>query len=531
MMEYCRDEANRLYWNSWSYPYHKEGDGPLYRGESAAAYNHNNDEFVAELVRRWYDYYQERPGTGTKVNAGGAKIIFSDSQTHGRSNENYRTSGVVDPMRIAKDAYYAHQVMWDGWVDDLKPHTYIVGHWQYDDGFAVPTVYVVSNGDSVVLRQNGHVIHPDSHDYHFLWTFKNVKHESDRLEAIAYDGKGQVVSHDEKVTPGRPDHLKLTTIQNPTGWKADGADVALVQVEVVDKDGHRCPLDDRMVKWSLNGQAEWRGGIAENRPYGQVVSRLSLMAKNLDDVPTAQRDRIFKHINHVLCDTLPVECGVNRVMLRSLPKAGKVTLTATAEGLPDAKVELSTIPVKVESGLSAFRPSDGLSCDLSRGETPSTPSFVPTKENVYITDVVAGSNQKDATLSFDRYENTAWSSIANRDSAWITYTLAEPAKISEACLKMGGFRNTSYPIAIYAGDVEVWRGNTPKSLSFVRLPLKDAPASLTYTIRLVGDTSLGDAFGAVKEMDNRNNEKQSKERKTLKIIEAEWIRNIISYEH
>ena len=30
MMEYCRDEALRWYWNSWSYPFHKEGDGPLY---------------------------------------------------------------------------------------------------------------------------------------------------------------------------------------------------------------------------------------------------------------------------------------------------------------------------------------------------------------------------------------------------------------------------------------------------------------------------------------------------------------------
>ena len=30
-MEYCRDEALRRYWDEWSYPYHKHGDGPLYR--------------------------------------------------------------------------------------------------------------------------------------------------------------------------------------------------------------------------------------------------------------------------------------------------------------------------------------------------------------------------------------------------------------------------------------------------------------------------------------------------------------------
>src|SRR5574344_324661 len=44
MMEYCRDEALRWYWNAWSYPYHPEGDGPLYRDAPADAYNHNNDE-------------------------------------------------------------------------------------------------------------------------------------------------------------------------------------------------------------------------------------------------------------------------------------------------------------------------------------------------------------------------------------------------------------------------------------------------------------------------------------------------------
>ena len=30
-MEYCRDEGLRKYWDEWSYPYHQEGEGPLYR--------------------------------------------------------------------------------------------------------------------------------------------------------------------------------------------------------------------------------------------------------------------------------------------------------------------------------------------------------------------------------------------------------------------------------------------------------------------------------------------------------------------
>ena len=91
---------------------------------------------------------------------------------------------------------------------------------------------------------------------------------------------------------------------------------------------------------------------------------------------------------------------------------------------------------------------------------------------------------------------------------------------------MSGFRNTSYPIVVLAGDKEVWRGNTPKSLSYVRLPLKDCPVTNKYTIRLAGDASIKDAFGAVKELDVTNDEITSKARKNLKILEVEFLKNV-----
>lgn len=53
-------------------------------------------------------------------------------------------------MRIFKDPYFAHQVMWDGWVDIEVPHIYIVGHWNYEKDVVKP-VYIVANTDSVAL--------------------------------------------------------------------------------------------------------------------------------------------------------------------------------------------------------------------------------------------------------------------------------------------------------------------------------------------------------------------------------------------
>lgn len=69
-------------------------------------------------------------------------------------------------MRIPKDSYFAHQVMWDGWVDTENPRLHIVGHWNYEPGVVKP-VYVVSNTDSVALFLNGKPMGQAQRDYHF----------------------------------------------------------------------------------------------------------------------------------------------------------------------------------------------------------------------------------------------------------------------------------------------------------------------------------------------------------------------------
>ena len=67
----------------------------LYNGQDARTYNRNQDTHAIENVERWYDYWLERPGTGTRVNGGGVNIIFSDTNTHHRGAENYRRSGGI----------------------------------------------------------------------------------------------------------------------------------------------------------------------------------------------------------------------------------------------------------------------------------------------------------------------------------------------------------------------------------------------------------------------------------------------------
>lgn len=497
--EYCRDEGLRKYWDEYSYPFHKEGDGPLYKGQPATDYNRNQDELAITMIARWYDYWRERPGTGNRVSSGGTKIIFSDTNTHYRGAENYRRSGVTDAMRIEKDAFYAHQVMWDGWVDTEKDQTYIIGHWNYPDNTVKP-VQVVSTGEEVELFLNGNSLGKGKRQYNFLFTFDNVAFKPGKLEAVCYNKAGKEISRYAVNTAGEPASLKLTAIQNPEGFHADGADMTLIQVEVVDKDGQRCPLDNRTIQFTLKGQAEWRGGIAQG--------------KN----------------NHILDTNLPVECGINRALIRSTTAAGKVTLTAQAKGLLSASLTLETVPVKVTGGLSTYLPQATLKGRLDRGETPSTPSYKDSKKGVRIVSAKAGSNNNDAEKSYDDIELTEWKNDGKLSTAWITYTLERDAEIDDICIKLQGWRSRSYPLEVYAGNTLIWSGNTDKSLGYIHLNVEKPVRANTITIRLKGNTSDKDAFGQIIEVEaiaaNTMELEKSSSKHQLRIIEVEFLETI-----
>lgn len=476
-MEYCRDEGLRKYWDNYSYPYHKDGEGnstyhsaatgKTKKQADASVYNRNQDSFTIENVIRWFDYWRERPGTGKRVSSGGAKIIFSDTNTHFRGVENYRRSGDTDPMRIPKDSYFAHQVMWDGWVDTENPRLHIVGHWNYEPGVVKP-VYVVSNTDSVALFLNGKPMEQAQRDYHFLFTFDKIAFTPGVLEAVGYND-GKEAARMQLRTAGKPAKLKLAAIQHPKGWKADGADLVLLQVEVVDVEGNRCPLANDLIHFTVEGPAEWRGGIAQGPD------------------------------NYILSEKLPVECGVSRALLRSSVTAGKVVVRAEAEGLASASLELVSSPVEVQNGLSTYIPADDLEGSLDRGETPLSPSYIDRAVDVAVLSAEAGINTEEACKSWDDNELSEWKNDGKASTAWIKYHLERIARVDEVCMKLTGWRMRSYPLEIYAGDELIWSGETEKSLGYVHLKVKPVPAS-EITIRLKGSSKEDDAFGQIVEV-------------------------------
>lgn len=489
--EYCRDEALRKYWDEWSPPFHRDGDGPpAPKGESGAPYNRNQDTFAVETVERWYDYWRERPGTGLRSSAGGVNIVFSDTNTHGRGAECYRRSGEVDAMRIPKDAFFAHQVMWNGWVDVEKPAAHIVGHWSYEPEVKKP-VYVVSSADKVELFVNGKSMGFGDQSSRFLYTWKEVKFQPGSIKAIGYDSTGKKICETEKHTTGAPAALRLTPRTATGGLLADGADMALVEVEVVDAQGMRCPTAFNTVSFDLTGAAEWRGGIAQGPD------------------------------NCILAKQLSAECGVNRVLIRSLPQAGRISIRATADGLKPASAELTSKPMVVIDGLARVFPSATLPASLERGPTPEGSSITPTRRPVRIVNATSGTTAEDAGKSFDDNENSAWKNDGKRDTAWIQFELERSATVSEVTLKMGGWRSKSYPLRVTVNGRDAFVGTTPKSLGYVTLPLKPTQGK-AVRISLVGAIDDKDGFGMVEVTGKKlDDSKGSGGKSILEIVETE----------
>lgn len=498
-MEYCRDEALRKYWDNWSYPFHKEGDGPLYKGEDASAYNHNNDEFAVEMVRRWYDYWMERPGSGSRISSGGVKIVFSDTNTHHRGESIFRTSGVVDPMRIEKDAFYAHQVMWNGWVTPDSSVTHIVGHWNYPKGTVKP-VYVISDAPHVRLFCNNREVGKERIKYHFLHVFDNVRYEAGQLLAVSYDDKGNELSYQRLETAGDPIFLSMGVMTSDRGMKADGADVAIIQVEVTDRDNRRCPTADNMIHFELEGPIEWIGNelpVVGNAEKGYDV---------------------------------PLTCGVTRILVRSTGAEGKAVVRASSKGVTGSSYQFTV----------KNRKDVALKGSLYRGETPSTPSYADFKHTVKVKGVTAGCNQAEAYRSMDDSEDTEWKNDGRLSTAWITYELERPAAVNEVVLKLTGWRKRQYPLQIFADDLLVWEGKTDVSLGYVHLPLSPindpagrtiCPVSNRITIRLKGTASDSDAFGQItelaapvaNELDLFKAKDGDKVKSELRIVEADFL--------
>jgi beta-galactosidase len=315
-----RDEGARGIWDDYSPPHFGFKKGEM------DSYNWNSETFALAGVRRYFNFVSNRidnPDPAHSKYSAYASIYWSDSDADGRqqSSEVLRVSGKVDGVRLPKEIFYASRVM-----QSPVPDLHIIGHWTYPAN-TKKTVYVIASlCDSVELFLNGQSLGVNKTPQSgYIYAFPDVAFAPGTLKAVATKA-GQTVALEELKTAGEPKALKLTVHAGPNGLQADGSDVVLVDFEVVDADGNRCPTDEARVDFQVTGPANWRGGFCSDK---------------LDTT------------NNKFLDT---ECGINRVAIRSTLTPGTITLTATRDGLTPATVQIESKPVEMKDGLMQTGP-------------------------------------------------------------------------------------------------------------------------------------------------------------------------------
>lgn len=341
-----RDEAGRNIWDEYSPPHFGfKPKAGMTGNRPVDTWHWNSETFSLAGAVRYTSYVRNRidnPDPAHSKWSAYCSIYFTDSDADGRQQGSYvlRVSGKADGVRLPKSLFYVSRVM-----QNEKPDLHIIGHWNYPAGTKKAVYVAASHCDKVELFLNDKSLGvattstrfvdtfgrapdaplPPGEDTGCIYAFPNVAFAPGTLKAVATQG-GKTVAQQELQTAGEPKAIKLTPHTAPGGLKADGSDVALIDFEVVDAQGRRCPTDEARVDFAVTGPAFWRGGL------------------NAAKLNTT---------NNLYLDT---ECGINRVAVRSTLTPGAITVTATRAGLTPATVKLDARAVEIAGGLQRLAP-------------------------------------------------------------------------------------------------------------------------------------------------------------------------------
>ncbi|SPF42223.1 Glycoside hydrolase family 2 sugar binding protein [Candidatus Sulfotelmatobacter kueseliae] len=203
----------------------------------------------AETAEQWWTFY----GTREWLAGGFAWTGFDyrgEPTPYGWPSINSQF-GIVDMCGFPKDNFYYYKAWWGS-----EPVLHLLPHWNWNQREGEPiAVWVHSNLDSVELFLNGksqgsQKVKPLTH---LEW---KVKYEPGVLEARGTKD-GKIVLTERRETTGEPASIRLTA--DRIEIDADGEDVAVLRVEVLDKEGRAVPTADNLINFKVTGEGRLIG--------------------------------------------------------------------------------------------------------------------------------------------------------------------------------------------------------------------------------------------------------------------------------
>jgi beta-galactosidase len=212
--------------------------------------------------------------------------------------------GVMDTCGFPKDDFYYYQAWWTD-----KPMLHLLPHWNWPgkEGQEID-VWAMSNCEEVELWLNGQSLGRQSMkpNSHLEW---KVKYAPGTLLARGFKG-GKEIATNLVETTGAPAAVKLTPDQCLVN--ADGEDVSMVMVSVVDAQGRIVPVADNEVSFEVTPSGAILG-VGNGDPSSHEADK-------------ATQRKVFN--------------GLAQVIVQSSKQSGPIELKATSPDLQSASVTI-----------------------------------------------------------------------------------------------------------------------------------------------------------------------------------------------
>ncbi len=271
-----------------------------------SAYDLNHTDW-SELAEEWWKFYAAREW----LSGGFAWTGFDyrgEPTPYGWPSVNSQF-GIVDMCGFPKDNFYYYKAWWGS-----EPVLHLFPHWNWAGREGQPiSVWVHSNLDSVELFLNGksqgsQKVQPLTH---LEWT---VNYEPGVLEARG-SKDGKVILTEKRETTGGPDTIRLTA--DRTEINADGDDVAVLKVELLDKEGRAIPTAANLISFKVSGDGALIG-VGNGDP-------------NCQESDKAPKRSLFN--------------GLAQVIVQSTRTPGTITVEAYTEPYPRPKLPSTQVTI------------------------------------------------------------------------------------------------------------------------------------------------------------------------------------------
>jgi len=231
--------------------------------------------------------------------------------------------GQIDTAGFKKDTFFLYQAEWTDYR--VKPMVHVLPYWDFNDGQLID-IRVYTNAPRSELFFNGESLGAFEHDHakgQELSGKWQIPYRPGTLRAVAYDETGKVIAVDERSSFG--DAVALVATADKTALRADGVDLAFVEISALDAAGH--PVEN-----------------ANNRVTVRVEGAGRLVG--LDNGDSTDYDQ-YKGSSRRLFN------GKLLAIVASRTAAGPCSVTVSGVGLATATVSLTALTAPVTPGISA----------------------------------------------------------------------------------------------------------------------------------------------------------------------------------